>query len=167
MKNQTSNGNGKKGALKNQVQELYDLMKQGELTELEIKDGDTYVHIKRQGAPGDVQMMPMHMAPAHAVPVAAPAAAAPQAKSAEPAALAGETVKSPIIGTFYRSPSPGSPVYANEGDVIEAGKTLCIVEAMKVMNEIKAEKRVKVLKMLVENGTSVTAGQDLFLVENS
>ena len=80
-------------------------------------------------------------------------------------AAAGDTVKSPITGVFYRAPSPSSPSFVKEGDIVGAGKTLCIVEAMKVMNEVKSESGMKILKILVENGKPITSSQDLFLIE--
>ncbi len=77
----------------------------------------------------------------------------------------GEEIVSPISGTFYRSPSPGAPPFVNEGDIVSAGSDLCIIEAMKVMNRIKAEKKCKILKILCENGTVVSSGTKLFLIE--
>ncbi|MFN3551128.1 MAG: acetyl-CoA carboxylase biotin carboxyl carrier protein [Endomicrobiia bacterium] len=79
--------------------------------------------------------------------------------------LKGEEIISPINGVFYRSPSPGAPPFVNEGDIVSQGSTLCIVEAMKVMNEIKADKKCKILKILCENGSIVTSATKLFLVE--
>jgi len=147
-----------KNSIKNQVAVLYDLMKAENLEELEINDKDFHVHIKRKSKNAKATV--------HAAPVvqAASQDAAPRQES-EQAAVEGETLKSPITGVFYRAASPSSPPFAKEGETAETGKTLCIVEAMKVMNEIKATGRTKILKILVENGKSVTAGQDLFLIE--
>jgi Biotin carboxyl carrier protein len=95
----------------------------------------------------------------------------PAAEASEPApaqaAPCGETIQSPITGVFYRAASPSSPPFAKEGDVVDPGKTLCIVEAMKVMNEIKAENRIKIIKILVENGKPITASQDLFVISRA
>ena len=162
--------NGKKtAAQKPSVPELFDLMKSEDIQELELKEGDYYVYLKRKGN-GIPQMMqfPMNMQPQMLMPQIQ---TVPQqsAVSSEPRVVEtkGETIKSPIIGTFYRSPSPASPTFVKEGDIVDVGKTVCIVEAMKVMNEIKAEGRAKILKILVENGKPVTAGQDLFIIEKN
>lgn len=148
----------KTNGIKEQVNSLYGLMKSENLEELEVKDDGFYVNLKRKSKykeqPVVMSARTTVQAPA-AVPAEAPKI--PEIK--------GETIKSPIIGTFYRSPSPTSPTFVEDGDMVDAGKTLCIVEAMKVMNEIKAESRYKVLKILVENGKSVVSGQDLFLIE--
>lgn len=146
-----------------QVSELFEIMKQERVEELEITRADTRIHLKRKG----------HGAPQHApVPavtaavVAAPPAAAPAEEPAKPA-FSGETIQSPIMGMLYRAPSPSSPPFVKEGEIVDAGKTLCIVEAMKVMNEIKADRRMKIVKILVENGKSITANQDLFQIERA
>ena len=137
--------------LKEKVSSLYELMKSEKLEELEVKDQNLYVYLKRKSK------TPKYPAVAQAAHVAAP-------QAAEPAPAAGETVKSPITGTFYRAPSPTSAPFIKEGDVVAAGKTLCIVEAMKVMNEVKADSGMKILKILVENGKPVVSGQDLFQI---
>lgn len=147
--------------MKDQVQALFEIMKSEKLEELEIKEADFSVQIKRKGRRQPVQMA-MQM-PTMAMP-AALADASADATAAEPA-VSGETIQSPIMGMFYRAPSPSSPAFVKEGDVVDAGKTICIVEAMKVMNEIKAENRVKIVKILVENGKAISSGQDLFIIE--
>ena len=96
--------------------------------------------------------------------VAAPESASEQPKQ-EVLSVSSETIKSPITGVFYKSPSPSSPAFIKEGDAVETGSTLCIVEAMKVMNEIKATFKVIIIKILAENGKQVNSGQDLFEVE--
>lgn len=143
-----------------QVSELFEIMKQERVEELEITRADTRIHLKRKGhgAP--------QYAPVPAAAVTAPPAAAPAEEPAKPA-FSGETVQSPIMGMMYRAPSPSSPPFVKEGEVVDAGKTLCIVEAMKVMNEIKADRRMKIVKILVENGKSITANQDLFQIERA
>jgi acetyl-CoA carboxylase biotin carboxyl carrier protein len=141
--------------LKEKVTALYKLMKAEKLEELEIKEDDFYLHMKRKG-----KICPAAHLPQSAFqPAVAPETVPDAAESS------GQSVKSPINGILYRAPSPTSLPFVKEGDVIDAGKTLCIIEAMKVMNEIKADGRLKILKMLVENGKSVNANQDLFLVE--
>ena len=123
-----------------------------------------------QSAP-DARFFTVHSAPpappeAGVAPVAVtqPAAAAPAAASA-PAAEAGlHIVRSPIVGTFYESPSPGSPPFVKPGDVVEAGQILCIVEAMKLMNEIESDVAGEIVKMLVANNAPIEYGQELFAI---
>ena len=157
MKND-NDANAQDRSLKAKVTALFELMRAEKLEELEIKDEDFYLHIKRKGkqSPSVVH---------GAIPQSVVVPAIPLETPAEAAIPSGETVKSPITGVFYRAPSPTSSPFIKEGDVAEVGKTLCIVEAMKVMNEIKADRRIKILKILVENGKPVNAAQDLFLVE--
>ena len=136
-------------------------MLKSDLDALEIKEEDFRVKlIRRQahGAQGTV-MVPVTHAPSAVPPVEAPV-------SEETADIA-PNIASPLAGVFYRSSSPTSAPFAKEGDAVEPGQTLCIVEAMKVMNEIKAESRCKIVKIIAENGRPVTAGQPLFLIEPS
>ena len=155
--------NGKENTLSNglkkEIASLYELMRNEKLEELEIEEEDFYVYLKRKGK-----------TVLRAVPQAMPAfqgIAGQEQPAGEAQAAYGETIKSPIMGVFYRSPSPSSPSFVKEGDVVSAGKTVCIVEAMKVMNEIKTEHKVRIVKILVENGNPVTASQDLFVVERA
>jgi acetyl-CoA carboxylase biotin carboxyl carrier protein len=154
--------NGKENPLSNglkkEISSLYELMRNEKLEELEIEEEDFYVYLKRKGK-----------TVLRAVPQAVPSfqGGAGQEQSAGEAQGYGETIKSPIMGVFYRAPSPSSPSFVKEGDVVVPGKNLCIIEAMKVMNEIKTEFKVRVVKILVENGNPVTAGQDLFVVERA
>lgn len=148
----------RENSVKQQVNSLYDLMKSENLDELEIKENDFYLYIKRKSK----------SAPQSSVMTQVPVAAtAPVAVEAQAVPAAGTTIKSPVIGIFYQAPSPASPPFLNEGDIISAGKTMCIIEAMKVMNEIKADYRMKILKILVENGKPIITGQDLFLIEKA
>jgi acetyl-CoA carboxylase biotin carboxyl carrier protein len=149
--------NEKDTELKDRVSSLYELMKTEKLEELEIKDASSYIYLKRKGKTQKPQAVYASQAPA--------AVEQAPAETAEKAAAAGDTVKSPITGIFYRAPSPSSPSFVKEGDTVGAGKTLCIVEAMKVMNEVKSETGMKILKILVENGKPITAAEDLFLIE--
>jgi acetyl-CoA carboxylase biotin carboxyl carrier protein len=149
--------------LKKQVEGLYDLMKAENLEELEINDKDFHIHLKRKGRKSKAApMMMVQQAAETAAPVQAASTSEVQQNGN---GVEGDTLKSPITGVFYRAASPSSPPFTREGDTAAQGKTLCIVEAMKVMNEIKADKGMKILKILVENGKSVTAGQDLFVIE--
>jgi len=154
-----SANNDNENALKERVSSLYELMKAEKIEELEIKDDASYIYLKRKGK------TPKHVPGQHSVSQEYAAQQAPAQDAPAEAVVAGETVKSPITGIFYRAPSPSSPSFVKEGDVVGPGKTLCIVEAMKVMNEVKSETGLKIIKILVENGKPITALQDLFQVE--
>jgi acetyl-CoA carboxylase biotin carboxyl carrier protein len=149
---------------------LVDLVSESNISELEITEAEGKVRIVKAGygVPTTMMMQPagqMMMAPA-AQPQAAPADAASAAPAAEaPAAPAGHVVKSPMVGTFYRSASPGSKPFAEVGAAIKEGDPICIIEAMKIMNEIEADMSGTVTKILVENGQAVEFGQPLFIVE--
>ena len=154
-----------------QIQELIKTINKSSISELSIEEGDFKIVIKQEFSSGAVQMMPM--APAMpmqqlAAPQPAPqAAAAPAAPAAEkPAANSNLiTVKSPMIGTFYRSPSPDKPVFVNVGDEIKAGQVVCIIEAMKLFNEIESEVSGRIVKVLADDSSPVEYDQPLFLVE--
>ncbi|MCL1971781.1 MAG: acetyl-CoA carboxylase, biotin carboxyl carrier protein [Endomicrobia bacterium] len=146
--------------IKDKVKSLYEIMKEEKIEELEVNSKDYKLCIKRKNPNEGKQFI--------AAPVkmqAAPAEVQAEQEPKQETAASGETIKSPITGVFYKSPSPSSPAYAKEGDIVETGKTLCIIEAMKVMNEIKATFKVKIVKILAENGKPVNSGQDLFEVE--
>jgi acetyl-CoA carboxylase biotin carboxyl carrier protein len=149
---------------------LVDLVSDSNISELEITEAEGKVRIVKAGygVPTTMMMQPagqMMMAPA-AQPQAAPADAASAAPAAEaPAAPAGHVVKSPMVGTFYRSASPGSKPFAEVGAAIKEGDPICIIEAMKIMNEIEADMSGTVTKILVENGQAVEFGQPLFIIE--
>ena len=149
---------------------LVDLVSESNISELEITEAEGKVRIVKAGygVPTTMMMQPagqMMMAPP-AQPQAAPADAASAAPAAEaPAAPAGHVVKSPMVGTFYRSASPGSKPFVEVGSAIKEGDPVCIVEAMKIMNEIEADMSGTVTKILVENGQAVEFGQPLFIVE--
>jgi acetyl-CoA carboxylase biotin carboxyl carrier protein len=145
---------------------LIDLVAESGIAELEITEGEGKVRIVKfaQGGQGVVapmqayQVMPQQaMAPA---PVAAePAAAAPAAP-----AIQGHVVKSPMVGTFYRAPNPGAPAFVDVGQTVKEGDPLCIIEAMKLLNEIEADKAGTIKEILVENGQPVEYGQPLFVI---
>ena len=146
------------------LKKLIDLVQESGIGELEITEGEEKVRISRMGTGAPVVMASPTLAP-----MAAPAAAAPAA-GAEPspaptAAPAGHTVKSPMVGTFYRAPSPGAPSFAEVGQSVTKGQTLCIIEAMKLLNEIESDATGVVKAILVENGQPVEYGQPLFLIE--
>ena len=159
------------------IQELLDLLAGKEITEFEMEQQGVKIRVLRGGVqaanPGGFNgyvMTPagsqVIAAPAPAVPSAPPAPAAPAAPAAaEPAADSTEglfIMKSPIVGTFYESPSPGAPPFVKPGDQVEVGQVLCIIEAMKLMNEIEAEVSGVVAKMFVPNGSPVEYGMPLF-----
>ncbi|EJL87438.1 acetyl-CoA carboxylase, biotin carboxyl carrier protein [Polaromonas sp. CF318] len=143
---------------------LIDLVSESNVSELEITEAEGKVRIvKSSGAPV-VMQQPVAMV---AAPAAAPAAGAPAAPAPEaaPAAPAGHAVKSPMVGTFYRSASPGAKPFVELGSVVKEGETICIIEAMKILNEIEADKSGTVTKILSENGQAVEYGQPLFIIE--
>ena len=145
---------------------LIDLVSESNVSELEITEAEGKVRIVKSA--GVVMTAPVAMAaPVVAAPamVAAPAAAAAPAEAAAPAAPAGHTVKSPMVGTFYRSSSPGAAPFVQIGSVVKEGDTLCIVEAMKILNEIESDKAGTVTQILCENGQAVEYGQPMFIIE--
>ena len=145
---------------------LIDLVSESNVSELEITEADGKVRIVKAGSAPVVMTMPAAVAAPVAAPVAAaaPAAAAP-APAAEAPVETGHIVKSPMVGTFYRASSPGAKSFAEVGDTVKAGQAVCIIEAMKIMNEIEADIDGTITKILVENGQPVEYGQPLFIVE--
>src|SRR3989344_1709171 len=146
------------------VKKLIELLEESGIDELEIKEGEESVRISRHSkTPAQHFYAPQMQAPAPAA--AAPVAAAPVA-AAEPAApkLNGFVAKSPMVGTFYRTPAPGSPAFVEVGKTVKEGDTICIVEAMKMMNHITAEKAGVIESILVENGQPVEYDQPLFTI---
>ena len=148
------------------LKKLIDLVEESGIAELELTEGEEKVRISRQPA-GQQQMM--HYAPAYMpqmmqhAPQANPAAvAAPEV--AVPAVVEGHVVKSPMVGTFYRSPSPDSKPFVEVGSSISAGDTVCIIEAMKLLNEIEADHSGVIKAILVENGQPVEYGEPLFII---
>jgi acetyl-CoA carboxylase biotin carboxyl carrier protein len=140
------------------VKKLIELLEESNINEIEIKEGEESVRISRGAAPPPVMVAPMS-APAPAAPVAA-AAAVEEADSA----LNGHVVKSPMVGTFYRSPSPSSPMFVEVGQHVKVGDVICIVEAMKMMNQIESDKTGVVEAILVENGQAVEFDQPLVTI---
>lgn len=146
------------------IKKLIELVEESGISELEISEGEESVRISRNAAPA--QMAPVHYAAAPA-PVAAPTAApaAPTAEAAAPAVATGHQVLSPMVGTFYRSPSPDSKAFVEVGQSVSVGDTLCIVEAMKMMNQIEADKSGVVTAILLEDGQNVEFDQPLVVIE--
>ena len=142
---------------------LIDLVSESNVSELEITSAEGKVRIVKAGhAPAQVQYAQAPAPMLVSAPVAA--AAAPVIAAAEPVA-AGHAVKSPMVGTFYRSASPGAKAFVELGSVVREGETICIIEAMKILNEIEADKSGTVTKILAENGQAVEYGQPLFTIE--
>ena len=145
------------------IKKLIELLEESGIAELEIKEGEESVRISRQMANYGQQMpaaMPMAMAPP---PLAGAAPAAAPAEVAEPER--GHQVKSPMVGTFYNKASPTSAPFVTQGQQVDAGDTLCIIEAMKMMNQIEADKSGKIIAILVEDGSPVEFDQVLFVIE--
>ncbi|NBF05558.1 acetyl-CoA carboxylase biotin carboxyl carrier protein [Pseudomonas sp. Fl5BN2] len=145
------------------VKKLIELLEESGIDELEIKEGEESVRISRHSkTPAQQYYAPAPMA----APVAAPAAAAPAAAPAAPAApvLNGTVARSPMVGTFYRKSSPSSPAFVEVGQSVKKGDTLCIVEAMKMMNHIEAETSGVIESILVEDGQPVEYDQPLFTI---
>ena len=150
---------------------LIDLVQDSGIAELEIKEGEETVRIIRvqQGVAGAAPVMAAPVAHAVALPAAAPVAPAAEAAapaSAEvPAAPAGHPVKSPMVGTFYRSASPGGTPFVEVGQTVKEGDPLCIIEAMKLLNEIDADRSGVIKAILVDNGDPIEFGEPLFIIE--
>lgn len=145
---------------------LIDLVSESNVSELEITEAEGKVRIVKGGGALVQPCVPMSPV-ASAAPLAAPAqvAEAVPLPAAAPAADAGHAVKSPMVGTFYRSASPGAKSFVEVGDVVKEGDTLCIIEAMKILNEIESDKAGTVSRILVDNGQAVEYGQPLFIIE--
>lgn len=144
---------------------LIDLVSESNVSELEITEADGKVRIVKAGAQPVVVQTVAAPAMAPAAAVAAPAAAPAAAPVAEAPVETGHVVKSPMVGTFYRASSPGAKAFAEVGDQVKAGQAVCIIEAMKIMNEIEADQDGTITKILVDNGQPVEYGQPLFVIE--
>jgi acetyl-CoA carboxylase biotin carboxyl carrier protein len=157
-----------------ELKELIEFLIEKDIAEFELERGDVKVRIKRAGEQMVTMLAPAapHLV-AHPAPPAASGAAVPVTSAAPPSAAhevappadeGSHTVRSPIVGTFYESPSPGSPPFVKVGDVVEVGQVLCIVEAMKLMNEIESDVAGEIVKKLVNNGQPIEYGQELFAI---
>jgi|SRR6056300_672185 acetyl-CoA carboxylase biotin carboxyl carrier protein len=141
------------------VKKLIELLEESNINEIEIKEGEESVRISRGGS---IVAAPAAPAPVAAAPAAAPAPA--PAVEAAPAAPTGHTVNSPMVGTFYRSPAPSAPAFIEVGKTVKAGDVICIVEAMKMMNQIEADKSGVIEAILVEDGQPVEFDQPLVVI---
>jgi acetyl-CoA carboxylase biotin carboxyl carrier protein len=150
-----------------ELKELIEMLKDTDISEVEIERSGVKVKLRKGGDVTYHHAMPrMDHPPAAIVAPAAPIAPAPAAeKSAEPVKTNQIKVTSPIVGTFYRSSSPDKPPYVETGDTVKNGQVLCIIEAMKLMNEIESETAGKIVQILVESGQPVEYGQPLFVIE--
>lgn len=142
------------------LKKLIDLVQESGIAELEITEGEEKVRIVKSGRPA-----PEGPAAVPAAPLAAAPAPAPAAAAEPPPAIEGHIVKSPMVGTFYRAPSPGAKPFVEVGDAVKAGQTVCIIEAMKLLNEIEADRDGVVKAILVENGQPVEYGEPLIALE--
>ena len=143
---------------------LIDLVSESGISELEVNEGEDRVRIVNAGSAAPAGQV-VYVNPAPALQAAPVAAAAPAATAAEaPAAETGFIARSPMVGTFYRAPNPESPNFVNIGDTVKVGQTLCIIEAMKLLNEIESEQAGVIKEILCENGQGVEFDQPLFII---
>jgi acetyl-CoA carboxylase biotin carboxyl carrier protein len=155
-----------------ELKELIEFLIEKDIAEFELERGDVKVRIRRAGeqtvvhSHGDPRFFAVPAAPGPAPELGlAPAVPAPVASSPEPNPEEGlQTVKSPIVGTFYEAPSPGAPPFVKAGDSVEIGQVLCIVEAMKLLNEIESDVAGEIIKKLASNGQPIEYGQELFVI---
>ena len=154
------------------VKKLIELLDETGVAEIEIKEGEESVRISRHPSGGTFAMMPQHMmygpppAPAAAPATAAVAPAATAAAvAAAAAATADQTVTAPMVGTFYSAPAPGAKPFVDIGSEVKPGDVLCIIEAMKMMNQIESDKAGRIVSVLAKNGDPVEFGQPLFVIE--
>ncbi len=142
---------------------LIDLVQQSGIAELEITEGEEKVRISRFGVPGAPMMPQQVTVPIVGMPMTE--VAEPAAEATAPAEAEGHTVKSPMVGTFYRSSAPGAKAFVEIGQTVKTGETICIIEAMKLLNEIEADHDGVIKAILVENGQPVEYGQPLFVID--
>lgn len=147
------------------IKKLIELLEESNIEELEIREGEESVRISRGGKQTMAYPMPSFVQPSAPAPAAAPVAAlsAPAAESA-PAAPRGHTVRSPMVGTFYRSPNPGAPAFVEVGRKVNVGDVICIIEAMKMMNQIEADKSGVIEAILADDGEPVEFDQPLVVI---
>src|SRR5215470_8461201 len=153
------------------IKKLIELLEESGIAEIEIKEGEEAVRISRMPTGSAA----IHAMPTYAMPMAAPVAAPAQAAASAPAPAEAapaarpraneHVVTAPMVGTFYASPSPGSKAFVEIGDEVKVGQTLCIIEAMKMMNQIESDKAGRVTSIMAQNGDPVEFGQPLFVVE--
>lgn len=146
------------------VKKLIELLEESGIAEIEIKEGEESVRISRYGNAPVMQYAAAPMAAPAPQPVAAPSETPAADTSTEDSLPEGHVVKSPMVGTYYSSPSPEAPPFAKVGDTVNEGDTLCIVEAMKILNQIEADASGTIKAILVENGQPIEFGQPLFVI---
>jgi acetyl-CoA carboxylase biotin carboxyl carrier protein len=139
------------------LKKLIDLVQESGISELEVTEGEEKVKIVKSGGFGAAYPAP--------APAPASASASASAPAASPAPIPGHVVKSPMVGTFYRSPSPGAKHFVEVGDTVKSGDTICIIEAMKLLNEIECDKDGVIKAILVENGQPVEYGEPLVIID--
>lgn len=147
------------------IRKLIEIVEQSDIAEIEIKEGEHNIRITRSKEPIMMQapaQMAYHSAPAPSAPVAA--AETPKADAA-PAEVSGHAIPSPMVGTFYNAPSPDANPFVSVGDQVSVGDTLCIIEAMKIMNPIEADVSGTIKKIMIQNAEPVEFGQALFIIE--
>jgi len=147
------------------VKKLIELLEESGISEIEISEGEESVRISRYPKPGSVSTTAAAPPAPAAAPAAAPPAAAAPAAEAPPPAARGQQVTAPMVGTFYSGPAPGAKPFVEIGTEVKPGDTLCVIEAMKMMNQIESEFAGRVVSILVENGSPVEFGQPLFVIE--
>ncbi|MGP8034158.1 MAG: acetyl-CoA carboxylase biotin carboxyl carrier protein [Steroidobacteraceae bacterium] len=148
------------------IKKLIELLEESGIAEIEIKEGEEAVRISRMGAAVPVTQFVHAAAPAAALPARAPELQPALAESAQPKPKPNEhVITAPMVGTFYAAPSPGAKAFVEIGDEIEMGQVLCVIEAMKMMNQIEADKAGRVTSIMARNGDPVEFGQPLFVIE--
>ncbi|MCU7934572.1 MAG: acetyl-CoA carboxylase biotin carboxyl carrier protein [Candidatus Thiodiazotropha sp. (ex Dulcina madagascariensis)] len=149
------------------VKKLIELLEESDVAEIEIHEGEESVRISRHSSLPTAMAIPnmMTQTPATPMPAPVPAPAPTTHETQAPEEILGHAVRSPMVGTFYRSPSPGSKPFVEEGQQVAVGDTLCIIEAMKILNQIESDKAGTVKKILVENGQPVEYNEPLFIID--
>ena len=147
------------------VKKLIELLEESGIAEIEIKEGEESVRISRMPSGGAMTQMPMYAPAALAAAPAAPTAAAAATAAAPGPKSSDHVVPAPMVGTYYAAPSPGAKAYVEIGDEVKVGQVLCIIEAMKMMNQIESDKSGKITAIMVQNGDPVEFGQPLFVIE--
>ncbi len=147
------------------VKKLIELLEESGIAEIEIKEGEESVRISRMSAGATTQHIIAAPLPAAAITAPAPAAASAAAPAAAPRKSNEFVVTAPMVGTFYASPSPGAKAFVEIGDEVKVGQVLCIIEAMKMMNQIESERAGRIVAVLAKNGEPVEFGQPLFAIE--
>ena len=150
------------------LKKLIDLVQESGIGEIEITEGEEKVRISRQAAGPVIMAAPSMQPMAYGAPTSGPSAGTPGGSGPVEPAVAepkGHQLKSPMVGTFYRAPSPGAPSFIEVGQAVTKGQTLCIIEAMKLLNEIESDVSGTIKAILVENGQPVEYGQPLFIIE--